>query len=48
MGAEARHSCEKHSPDFQPGRSGMQRGEDAWLGVEDVLLEEGVSGLGIG
>ena len=46
--AEARHGCEKHSPDFQPGRSGMQRGEGARLGVEDVLLEEGVSGLSIG
>ena len=45
MVAEARHGCEKHSPDFQPGRSGMQRGEGARLGVEDMLFEEGVSAL---
>jgi len=45
MGAEARHGCEKYSPDFQPGRSGMQRGEGARRGFEDVLLEEGVSAL---
>ncbi len=46
--AEARHGCRKYSPDFQPGRSGMQRGEGARPGVEDMLLEEGVSGLSIG
>jgi len=45
MVAEARHGCVKHSPDFQLGRSGMQRGEGARPGVEDMLLEEVVSAL---